>query len=770
MLRAVRITVTGVVQGVGFRPAITRLALSVGVNGYVKNLGGGEVEIWVEGEDRKVELFIKSIEKGITPTAKIEKIIINDAKPNNFNEFTIHKSSSDSLLISEVPPDISICEWCLKEILDKENRRYAYAFNSCSWCGPRYSIIESIPYDRDNTSWKEFPLCPSCLEEYNNVSDIRRFHGEGISCSYCGPRLNLLDNDLKLLNVRDPILEAAKLINEGCIVAVKGIGGYHLACLASDDEVVLKLRLRKHRPRQPFAIMALNLEILKKLVLVNDKAEKLLLSYERPILILPRTADANVSPLVAPGLNTLGVFIPYTGLHYLLLMNIKDKFAIMTSGNPTGHPMIIGEEDLKKLTSVADYFLVHNRRIINRVDDSVIRFTRGEAVFLRRGRGYAPRWIETNLRFSRPVIAFGSDLQSTGAIAIDNKIIPTQYIGDVDEYECYKDLEKYLYRLCNYYKINPKDAIIVSDLHPLYSSSLLAENWSNKYGSELIKVQHHKAHMASAMLDNLHDIDEPAVAITIDGAGYGEDGAIWGGEILTWDSEKIERKAHLEYQIMPGGDLATKYPARMLVSILSKILSEEEIVRLFERRGLIHYFPHGFEEFQQCISLAKSGRGQLTSSTGRVLDSVSVLLQLCKERTYEGEPAILLEEHASNGREIKLLTSDLINYKDGIIPSTEIIRQLVDLIDNTKSQDIAYTAQLIIGKLLGNAALEEALNYGSNVVYVSGGAAVNEYIIQGIESSLKNSGLILKMSKRLPPNDGCISAGQAFILKLLEIV
>lgn len=770
MLRAAKLTIAGVVQGVGFRPAVARLAISLGVNGYVKNLGGGEVEIWVEGEGEKVDSFIESIRKGVSPTAKIERIVISNVNPQNLTDFTILKSASESILISEIPPDIGICKWCLEEIIDEGSRRYAYAFNSCAWCGPRYSIIENLPYDRENTSWRDFPLCHSCSEEYGDPCNIRRFHAEGNSCPACGPKIDLLDNDLKSMNVDDPILVAARLVDEGYIVAIKGIGGYHLACLASDDDVVLKLRLRKQRPRQPFAVMALDIETAAKLVLMDDKAEELLTSYERPIVILHKKPSANVSSLLAPGLSTLGIFLPYTGLHYMVLKNVRDKYAVMTSGNPTGQPMVTNEDQLKFLSKIADFFLIHNRRIVNRVDDSVLRFTGDKIQFVRRARGYAPTWIETEVKFSRPVIAFGSDLHSVGAIALENKIIPTQYIGDVDEYECFKDLEKYIVRLCRYYRINPKDAVLVSDMHPLYRSSLLAERWSDTYGAELIKVQHHKSHMASVMLDNFHTIDEPAIAITIDGAGYGEDSAIWGGEIIVWTGEKAERRRHLEYQVMPGGDLATRYPARMLTSILSKVMSEEEIISLFERKGLIKYFTRGVEELHQCVISSKAGKGPLTSSTGRVLDSISVMLKLCKERTYEGEPAILLEDHAWKGRETEIVIPDPTDDEGGIIPTTDLVYQLFCLSDSLKSHDVAYTAQLTIGKLLGEAARNEALTFGIDKIYVSGGAAVNEYIIRGIESSLNVSGLTLKMHRRLPANDGGISAGQVFLAKLLDFV
>ncbi len=767
MLGAVKLIISGIVQGVGFRPAIARICHKMGINGYVKNLGGGEVEIWIEGEPEKVQYFLKTLKENVPPTSKIEKIIVEEKKPLNIKGFTILRSAHESFLISEIPPDIAICNWCLNEINSKESRRYNYAFNACAWCGPRYSIIERLPYDRENTSWIDFPLCHSCIEEYNDPENIRRFHAEGNSCPICGPKLSLLNNNLEVLDVADPLLEASKLIDEGYIVAIKGIGGYHLAALATNDDVVSKLRLRKQRLRQPFAIMALDIEIARGLVVIDNKAEKLLTSYERPIVILQKTENSNVSSLVAPGLNTIGIYLPYTGIHYILLKNTKDKFAIMTSGNPTGQPMITSEEQLKRLNKIADFFLIHNRRIINRIDDSVVRFTNGEVQLLRRARGYAPTWIETSVRFNRPVIAFGSDLHNVGAIGVENKIIPTQYIGDVDEYESFKDLETYLYRLCQYYKINPREAILVADLHPLYRSLLLAEKWCNAYDAELIRVQHHKAHMASVMLDNSHTIDEPAVAITVDGAGYGEDNAIWGGEILSWDGNKIHRCAHLEYHVMPGGDLATKYPARMLASILGKILSEEEVFSIFEKRRLLEYLPIGIEELHYCVMSAKNGRGQLTSSTGRVLDSISVLLRLCKERSYEGEPAILLEDYAAHGKEVEVAIPDI---KDKIIPTSDIILQIVNLADTLNGHDIAYTALLTIGKLLGEVAKEEALKYDLDKIYISGGAAVNEYIIRGIESAIKNSGVMLKMHKKLPPNDGCISAGQVFITKMLGLL
>ncbi|MEM1711986.1 MAG: Sua5/YciO/YrdC/YwlC family protein, partial [Nitrososphaerota archaeon] len=360
-MRALRIYVTGMVQGVGFRPFVKRIAKIAGVRGYVRNLGGGEVEIVIESEDDRVNEFLRLLRSKHPPPAKLEVVRIEELEPAGFQDFMILDSGSERVMASEIPQDIAACNHCLEEVVNPASRWYRYPFNSCAWCGPRYSMIYRPPYDRENTAMRDFPLCGECLSEYNDLWNERRYHAQGISCPRCGPKLFLLDRNLERVEVEDPLSEAARLIDEGMIVAVKGIGGYHIACLASDDDVVSELRRRKRRPRRPFAIMALNLEVASKLVEIPDDLIELLSGFIKPIIILPRREGCPVSDYVAPSLRSLGIMLAYTPLHYLLLMETRDKFLVMTSGNVHGDPMISDDSRLRELTSIADYILTHNR-------------------------------------------------------------------------------------------------------------------------------------------------------------------------------------------------------------------------------------------------------------------------------------------------------------------------------------------------------------------------------------------------------------------------
>ncbi|MEM4476310.1 MAG: carbamoyltransferase HypF, partial [Desulfurococcaceae archaeon] len=409
-MKALKLVITGIVQGVGFRPFIHRIAVKYNLKGYVKNSGGSEVEVWVEGEYGDLSKFIKELYFQKPPPAILEEVEVYPQEPQGFKEFYILKSTAIKEKHSMIPPDFSICSECLSEILDPGNRRYRYPFNSCAWCGPRFSMIYRAPYDRENTSMAKYKLCSECTKEYNDISDVRRHHAQGISCPEDGPRLWLTDRSGNKVEAEDPVLEAAKIIDEGYIVAVKGLGGYHLAALASNDEVVLKLRSRKNRPRKPFAIMALDRTVLDKLVYLNEDSLKVLESPAKPIVLLPKKPDTPASKYVSPGLCFEGVFLPYTGLHYLILLETKDRFLIMTSGNAHGKPMCINEEcAYRDLSGIADYFLVHDREIVNRVDDSVIRFTDEKPVMLRRGRGYTPLWIKLPFNLRKKYVALGAD-------------------------------------------------------------------------------------------------------------------------------------------------------------------------------------------------------------------------------------------------------------------------------------------------------------------------------------------------------------------------
>ena len=768
-MKALRIYVAGMVQGVGFRPFVRRIAKLTGVYGYVRNLGGGEVEIHVESDNEdSLREFIRLLREKKPRPARLEKIEVAEEKALGLRDFIIMKSGDEKILASEIPQDLAMCEECLKEILDPDSRWYRYPFNSCAWCGPRYSMIYHPPYDRENTSMRDFPLCEDCLREYEDLWNERRYHAQGISCPKCGPRVFLLDARLRRMDVEDPIAEAARLIDSGKIIAVKGIGGYHIACLASDDEVVLELRRRKKRSRKPFAIMALNLEVAERLVEVPKELREVFTSYIKPIIVLPRKAGCPVSDYVAPSLRTLGVMLAYTPLHYLLLSMTRDKFLIMTSGNVHGEPMISDDSRLNELTGVADYILAHNRRIVHRVDDSVIRPTHGGHVILRYGRGYAPRIIKLKHSLKKPVIAFGGDLETNGAIGFDDKIILAPYSGDLDSPRVLGEHIENLEFLQKCYSLYDHKPVIAADLHPAYYSRRSAEKLASEKGLELKLVQHHIAHLASVMAEVGHDPETPAVGVTIDGAGYGLDGAIWGGEIICWDGEGFQRRGFLEYSIMPGGDLATRRPARMLASILSKFMSIHEVEQFFKRRGLLKGFKHGERELKTVLRMIEKSGKPVTSSTGRFLDSISVLLNICFERTYEGEPAIMLEEASFGGEPLLKDVDQFLDKRDQshVISTGEILKALIDMLDSNHRKDLAYTAQYVIGACLGSIAAEEAERLEVKKIYVSGGAAVNRVILKSIE---ERSGYKIQVNRLIPPGDGGLAVGQVYIAGRLGV-
>ncbi len=760
-MKSVKITVTGIVQGVGFRPFVYRLAKQLNLRGYVRNLGGSEVEIVVEGSPNVIEEFLRRLKTDKPPPADIYDMKVDGIEPKSFEDFSIEESGSKREAYSMIPPDIGICSNCLLEVLNAGDRRFMYPFNSCAWCGPRFSMMEKIPYDRGNTSMRDFPMCSSCLEEYENPDVVRRFHAQGNCCPVCGPRVWLEDRN-GFMNVENPILEASKLIDEGFIVAVKGLGGFHIACLATDDQVVLELRRRKCRYEKPFALMALNLEIASRIVSLSDEDARLLESPRRPILLLPEREDSPVSRYVAPGLSMQGVMLPYTALHYLILSNVRDGFLIMTSGNEGGEPMCIDNDEAKlRLNNIVDYFLMHNRRIINRVDDSVLRKTGRFYTIIRRSRGYAPTWIKLPFNISRPVIAFGAHYQNTGCLAFKDVAIPTQFIGDMDNVSSLMELDKALTFLIKNYGIDPSKALLAVDMHPKYLNRILAGKWIKTYGCELLEVQHHHAHAASLMAELKANSDSEEVAITIDGAGYGNDGTVWGGEVLIVKYGSFVRFGHLEQIPMPGGDRAAEYPVRMLISILSKFMSREEVEHFIVGRSLHKGLPYGVEELEATLLLLEKGGLPVTSSMGRVLDAASSLLGICFRRTYEGEPAMKLEASSKVQTCVELPTPKISSSKL-VVETHKIFEELICKLDKPREL-LAYSIQRALGFSLGEVAV--AASKGRNVyrVLVSGGAAVNTVLFESIREVVENEGLKAYVNVQVPPGDGGISLGQAVI-------
>ncbi len=730
---ALRIVVIGIVQGVGFRPFVRYLAERYGVSGYVRNLSGGEVEIWVEGAGAKE--FLKAFREERPSAIEVEELVVERLEDRGYRGFEIERSGQSRRARSIIPPDLAVCEECLREYRGP-SRRTGYPLISCSWCGPRFAIMRSLPYDREKTSWNLYPMCWQCAEEYSKqeVGGLRRFYHQGISCSLCGPPMRLLNSSGEEVNTRDPLKEATKLLLEGSIVAIKSTGGFHLAALADDDDVVLRLRRRKGRPRQPFAVMALE-EIVPRLVYIDQEAWRLLRSPQRPIAILLKRPDTPVSRYVSPGMWEEGIFLPYTAYHYTLL-EMTRGFLVMTSGNSHGRPTCT---TARCVLPLADYVLDHDLEIVHRTDDSVIRFTDGEPIFLRRSRGYAPRWIRVKRRLPRDVVAFGADLATAGAIAFEDKIVSTQYIGDLDDHDALMELDRELRWLAEQYGL--EEPILACDLNPAYNSTWLCQRWSG----EVLRVQHHHAH-ALAVAAEL-GIDEPFIAITIDGVGYGDDGAAWGGEVLFVNGKSYIREFHLRYVPMPGGDIAALRPARMAASYLVEALGSGDGLEMAKRLELHKRLPGGERELDTIPRMPSIN----TSSVGRFLDAVAAALGVCWERSYEGEPAIMLEEYARGGRRLPMVPEIMGRVIDAVGFFLQLLNSKAD------PRDIAYTAQEALGESLGEAARIAMEARGTKVVVVAGGAAVNDHIVRGIRKRVK-----ALLPKALPPGDGGIAVGQAY--------
>ncbi len=762
-----RIVVAGLVQGVGFRPAIYRLATSLGLTGHVRNVGGSEVEIIVEGSAESVAEFQKTLLTRLPPPAEIEELRAEYGPPEGIKSFTILPSGKKRILRSQIPPDIGICEHCLREVLDPRDRRYRYALNSCAWCGPRFSMMYTIPWDRENTSMREFPMCEHCLREYKDPANERRFHAQGISCPICGPKIRLYGRDWEPIDSKDPVAETAKLVNEGYIVAVKGVGGYHLAALATDDDVVLKLRRRKRRPTKPFAVMALDLDTATRAVVIGSEEAALLTSPQKPILLLTKRDNTPLSKYVSPGMKKEGIFLPYTALHYLLLSDVEGNMAIMTSGNKRGHPMCKDEQCAREhLREIADYFLVHERKIVNRVDDSVMRITDRRPVILRRGRGYAPRWIRVRHLSGSEVMAGGADIHNVGAVAFEDKVVLTQYIGDLTEVSVASELRHYLNFFMNVYGI--KKPLYVRDLHPGYVSGQVIEEIAASNGSATLKVQHHYAHILSTIADAGLDPSEEYVGVAIDGVGYGDDGEVWGCEVMVIKGPHYERTSHMEY-IGGVGDVDSYYPVRVLVSILSKIMGIEEIIKTLEARGLIASLKGGEAEVRTVYKVVTKSPKVRYSSTGRLLDAISALLGISTYRDFEGEPAIMLEERATQGKLLESVASAKV-FDPPLIRPANLVQAVLEAInEGHRVEDIAFSALWAFG-----TGLAEAVKWvikgrrASDHVPVGGGAAVNDVIIRSMRARLDESGLKYVLPSRVPPNDGGIALGQVIAAWLYE--
>jgi hydrogenase maturation protein HypF len=776
-MKIAKILVQGTVQGVGFRPTVYRIANSLNLKGYVRNLGN-IVEIILFENESKVAEFNKILKKHCPPIAKITSINTKwideeelEENMKSIEKFEILESSSDFSGASVIPPDLAICDNCLEEINDPKNRRYKYPFTACTDCGPRFTVIESVPYDRDKTTMDDFPFCNKCKKEYNNPND-RRYHAEASCCNICGPSLKLFDNtehEVKINSLKtNPLKEAVDLLNNGKILAMKGIGGTHLVSKVSDDAPIKKLRKRLNRPNQPFAVMSPNLKEIKKFAEVSSLEAKTLLSKERPIVVLKKNDKYYFSEFLTPGLHNIGVMLPYSPLHNILFDYTDESAFIMTSANIPGEPMMIKNKDiLSSLYGIADYYLLHNRKIINRCDDSVIRYRNNELSFIRRSRGYAPEPYDLSelkqIKKDMNILALGPELDVTFTIQKQGLAYVSQHIGNTNKFKTYEFLQEAIKNMMKITKTEKFD-LIACDMHPQFFTTKLATEMGKRFDCNVIPVQHHHAHGAVLAIDN--SLDE-IIFIAADGVGYGEDGSAWGGEIMYTDISNYKRLASLSPQKMPGGDVSTKYPARMLTSILFNSLNyEEDELESLLSSNYSHYFKHGKLEIKNVLKQLNSNLNVgITTSTGRILDSIAVALDICGKRTYEGECSMKLESFAygANG---DITIDPKFKRIEGrsVLDTSQIILDIMELIKNRENKkEIAAAGQKVVSEGLAKLAIDAASKMGIDDIGATGGVFYNEAITLATKNYIEKEGFNFIQHKNSCAGDGSISLGQAAI-------
>ncbi len=751
----IKITITGIVQGVGFRPFVYRTALKLGLNGYVRNMSDAGVDILLEGSESAVTAFLRDLQEQKPQQSQIHSIkkAVLTGK-NEFSNFTIYQSSQQAEQSgSVIPPDIATCNDCLVELRDPKDQRFEYFFITCTNCGPRFTIIERLPYDRENTTMKEFSLCEFCGKEYVDPAN-RRFHAQTVACPNCGPKAYLTTSKGEFVKVSDPVREAGKLLAEGNIVAVKGYGGFHIAASVTKEKPLADLRDSKHRRNKPFAVMARNIAAVKSFAEMNIKEEQLLSSSARPIVLLNKNPHYTLSELVAPHLHNIGVMLPYSAMHYMLFDQVDDEAFVMTSANPTNQPIINdNNEALKTMNKTVDYFLFHNRKIAQRCDDSVLRVHNSRKVFVRRSRGYAPAPILIKRKAKNCVLALGGELNNTSCILNGDKAFLSQHIGDVENLETRKFLQDATQHLK--YLTNTNIDVVACDLHPKFTTTSLAKEIAQSNNCNLIQVQHHHAHIAAIMAE--HDISE-MLGIACDGYGYGIDGKAWGGELLlsSYGSKDFTRLGHLEAQPLLGGDIATKYPLRIAAGILNKKINIDSWV--IENSVNL---PHGEVEAHIILNqLKKNNSMPETTSLGRVLDAASAILGVCFERTYEGEAAMKLESIAIKGKDV-LALSPIIS--GNVLNTSELLLEVFENRAKFSNADLAYSVHSYLGKGLASLAIQKALEQNLRVVGFSGGTAVNILLAQIMRKTVESAGLEFVVHESIPPGDGGVSFGQAIV-------
>lgn len=798
-MRRLHIEVKGVVQGVGFRPFVYNLAKTLNLRGFVTNTSRG-VTIEIEGE--RVDEFLNKLQNEPPPLAKIYSIEKTELSPKNYSSFEIIESIDD-VGFTHVSEDVSICEDCLRELFTPSDRRYLYPFINCTNCGPRYTITMKVPYDRPNTTMSVFKMCPDCLKEYKDPNN-RRFHAQPNACSKCGPEVKLfvkIGNSIR--EYKEPIKETIRLIKEGKIVAIKGLGGFHLCCDAKNPEAVENLRKRKKRSNKPFALMAPDLDSIEKFCFISEEEKKILKSPMRPIVLLLKKDEYVLPDIIAPKNAYLGFMLPYTPLHYLLFYYPEeDNFIslpqddnsfftplgfifqphfealVMTSGNISEEPIITkNEEAFEKLKDVADAFLVHNRDIFMRVDDSVVRELEGKIYFIRRARGFVPKAIA--LKESLPeVLGAGADLKNTFTLTKSDYAIVSQHIGDLENFETIEFYEEVFNNLKSVYRVEP--VAVGHDLHPLYFSSQWAKDYAEKKGIPAYALQHHYCHIASLMAE--YGTSE-LFGIAFDGTGYGTDGTIWGSEFLYCTFKDFQRLAHLKPLSLPGGETAIKECFRLAISLIHEVFGED--MQLIKKLPILDVTSE--ERIKQIIKLKKVSQfSPLSSGMGRLFDGVSSLVGVCHYNSFEAEAAIALESLIEKNMEFSEKESysfDVIVSSSNeplVIDYTAMIKEIIDdflcgfigvcrqfYFNSEQKQKISNISWKFHNTII--KIIVELTNYfkdkiGFDIVGLSGGVFQNSYLVRETLKMLRKIGVKPLYHINLPPNDACISLGQAYLV------
>lgn len=758
------IRVYGIVQGVGFRPFVSRIADAAGLIGSVANKGS-YVEIYATGIKEQLHRFINDLQTKAPERSAVLKIDVDAIKEvMEFEKFEIIESEKEEGDIF-VSPDIATCPKCKKELFDKKNRRYMHPFINCTACGPRLTILDAMPYDRERTSMKEFPMCKECEYEYTHA-ETRRYDAQPVCCNECGPQVYLIGKDIK---GREAITATRKAIKEGQIVAIKGIGGFHLCCDAKNERAVKRLRMLKHRPMKPFAVMMKDIKTARRECALSDAQEEILDGHQKPIILLKKKKETTLSSMIAPGNPNVGVMLPYAPVQ-MLLFDYNDEFDIetdclvMTSGNVSGAPICRTDEDaISQLSDFCDLMLSHNRKIRLRADDSVMDFYKGKPYMIRRSRGYAPLPTMLSHKFKGQVLAVGGELKNTFCIGKNQLFYPSPYVGDMADLRTVHALEESIMRMEELLETIP--TIVACDMHPKYNTTLIAE----EQNIPVIKVQHHYAHIVSCMAEN--DYDDKVIGVSFDGTGYGLDGTIWGGEILLADYKDFERKMSIMPFWQIGGDISAKEGWRIAVSMINEI-DPENAEMICESLDLCdkNMQKLSMKMAQNHINCVRS------TSVGRLFDAVSAILGICKSSTFEGEASMSLqfaaeeyEEQINDKESIK--DRSLIDIwqkaKEGEVdhlPTDRLVKYMIDQkLAGEDVKKLAYLFHKILAMQIVDACVKISHETGITTCALSGGVFQNKLLLRLSEEELKQQELKVLTHSLIPPNDGGIALGQAVV-------